>query len=277
MDVVRLGGEEKVVAQKTKIRQAYIIPGSSLKGVIRSIVEAISPSCVRVIGWQTRPALPTRMKPCSDVNRLCPACRLFGMSAGRRENYAGQVHCEDAVLKEGESEVVQTPLLWAPARDRRGRLPRRYLSDHEAKGRKFYFHGTLAKGPDARIAAGMDSIFESRIRFGNLTGSEMGLLLAALGQHPHKPFLLKVGAGKPAGMGSVEVEVKAIVLLGDVRHSGRAGAGGERLEEEALKERIGYWLKEAEEGGLLDMEALDELWRILREENLSRPSPEGAY
>jgi hypothetical protein len=199
------------------------------------------------------------------------------MSGGRRENYAGQVHCEDAVLKERGIEVVETPLLWAPAGGRRRPIPRRYLRDREAKGRKFYFHGTLAKGPDARVAADTGSVFAAKIRFENLTGPEMGLLFAALGQHPEKPFLLKVGAGKPVGMGSVEVEVKAITLLGDVRRSGRAGVGSERLEGEALKWEIRGWLKEAERAKLLDMRALEELWGILREEKLSRISPDKAY
>ena len=277
MDVVKLKSGETAVALMTKIRRrVYVIPGSSLKGAVRSVVEAISPSCVRVVGWRTRPFLPKRMNPCSRMDRLCPACRLFGMSGGRRENYAGQVHFEDAVMVEGKPVVVRTPLLWAPARSRRG-LPPRYLKGREVKGRKFYYHGTMAKGPDARVAAGTGSTFKVRIRFENLSDAEMGLLLAALGQHPDKPFLLKVGAGKPVGMGSVEVRVERIALSGDLRSSGRMGKAAEHLEGDALQEKVQEWVQKAEQEELLDSGALDELWRILREENLNRPSPEGAY
>jgi len=277
MDVVKLKSGETAVALMTKIRRrVYVIPGSSLKGVVRSIVEAISPSCVRVVGWRTRPFLPRRMNPCSQMEDLCPACRLFGMSGGRRKNYAGQVHFEDAVMVEGRPVVVRTPLLWAPARSRRG-LPPRYLRGREVKGRKFYYHGTLAKGPDARIAAGTGSTFNVRIHFENLSDAELGLLLAALGQHPEKPFLLKVGAGKPVGMGSVEVDVERMILQGNLAESGRMGKAVRVVEGEALKDKMEGWMRKAQEEKLLDIEALGELQSILRSENLSRLSPEGPY
>ena len=277
MDVVKLKSGETAVALMTKIRRrVYVIPGSSLKGTVRSVVEAISPSCVRVVGWRTRPFLPKRMNPCSRMDRLCPACRLFGMSGGRRENYAGQVHFEDAVMVEGKPVVVRTPLLWAPARSRRG-LPPRYLKGKEVKGRKFYYHGTMAKGPDARVAAGTGSTFKVHIRFENLSDAELGLLLAALGRHPEKPFLLKVGAGKPVGMGSVEVDVERITLQGDLAESGRMGKAVQVVEGKALEEKMQGWMMKAQEEKLLDIEALGELQSILRSQNLSRPSPEEAY
>lgn len=279
-DVIRLKSGETVVAQDVTVRrregETHVLPGSSLKGVVRSLVEALSPSCMQVMAWRTRSAVPRRLSSCSQVDRLCPACRLFGMTGRGRENYAGQVQVEDAVMVAGNLVIVRTPLLWAPARSRRG-LPRRYLEGREAKGRKFYFHGRLARGPDARMAAGTGAVFEGRFHFENLTAGELGLLLTALGQHPEKPFLIKAGAAKPVGMGSMEVEVRRVDLLGDVHSSGRAGVGGERLEGDALGERMRGWIALAEREGLLQAEALDDLWAILREDNLSRPSPEEAY
>ncbi|HIC92888.1 MAG TPA: hypothetical protein EYP09_01365 [Anaerolineae bacterium] len=277
MDVMKLKSGETALALMTKVRRRIsVIPGSSLKGAVRSVVEAISPSCVRVVGWRTRPSLPRRMNPCSRMDSLCPACRLFGMSGGRGENYAGQVHFEDAVMVEGRLVVVRTPLLWAPARSRRG-LPSRYLRGREVRGRKFYYHGTLAKGLDARMAAGTGAIFKAYIRFENLSDAELGLLLAALGQHPEKPFLLKVGAAKPVGMGSVKVDVERVALWGNPAKSGRMGKAAQLIEGEALEEKAQEWIRDAEEEGILSAEALEELWRILRAENLSRPSPAGAY
>ena len=102
-------------------------------------------------------------------------------------------------------------------------------------------------------------------------------MLTALGQHPEKPFLIKVGAAKPVGMGSLEVEVRRVELLGDIRSSGRAGAGMQLLEGDALKEQMAGWITLAEQKGLLQTEALEDLWAILREVNLSRPSPEEPY
>lgn len=280
-DVLRLKTTgDTVVAQDVTVRrrgeELHVLPSSSLKGVVRSVVEALSPSCVRVTSWRTRKALPRRLNACSRVDQLCPACRLFGMSGRARENYGGQVQVEDAVMIEGRTAVVRTPLLWTPARSRRG-LPNRYLEGRETKGRKFYYHGTLAKGPDARLVASTGATFETQLHFENLTAGELGLLLIALGQHPDKPFLLKVGAAKPVGMGSVEVQVTGIELLGDVRRSGRAGAGIERLEGNTLRDRIQEWIDQAEPESLLISDALEELWAILRAENLSRPSPEEAY
>ncbi len=276
LDVLRMKGQDVVVAREVTVRGSVrVIPGSSLKGAVRSLVEALSPSCVRVTGWRSRSAAPRRLNPCSRVDALCPACRLFGMSGRGRENYAGQVGCEDAVMVDGKIVLVRVPLLWAPARGRRG-LPARYLEGREAKGRKFYFHGKPARGPDARIAAGTGSVFRARFHFANLTDGEMGLLLVALGQHPEYPFLLKIGAAKPVGLGSVEVRVRRITFLGDLRRSGRAG-GGEVLESPELREKMRQWMEAAASENLLNREALEEVWSILRQETLTRTAPEGPY
>ena len=57
-----------------------VIPGSSLKGAIRSVVEAISESCVSKTVKKVRDAFPTEYKffnECQQDN-LCVACRMFG-------------------------------------------------------------------------------------------------------------------------------------------------------------------------------------------------------
>lgn len=278
-------GEEVVtpnVAIKRGGQPMYILPGSSLKGAIRSVVEALSLSCVRVTGWQSRGTIPPRLKACSRVDKLCPACRLFGMTGGRRDSYLGQVQLQDGLPQVENLVLVRTPLLWAPARSRRG-LPGRYQAGRDAKGRKFYYHGITAKGPDTRLAAGPGSVFGVQVDFANLTAGEMGLLLTALGQHPQWPFLLKIGAAKPVGLGSVAVEVIEINLLGDIRQSGRAGASREQLKidtnSQELKGRINKWIDAAEAGPqpLIHRPALEKIWQILQEKNLSRPSPEGLY
>lgn len=277
LDVVTVQGQDTVVVQNARgYGGVHALPGSSLKGAIRSLVEALSPSCVRVAGGRSRRAIPQRLSPCSKKGELCPACRLFGMSGRGKENYAGQVQVEDAVMVSGRPVLVRTPLLWAPARSPKG-LPGRYMRGNEAVGRKFYYHGTLARGTDARIAVGSGSTFEARIHFENLSEGELGLLLAALGLHPQYPFLIKLGAGKPVGMGSLEVQARSITLIGDIRQNGRAGRGRKRLEGEALTGAVRNWTEAAVESGLLDPEALAKLRDILREENLSRPSPEGPY
>jgi CRISPR/Cas system CSM-associated protein Csm3 (group 7 of RAMP superfamily) len=273
-------GNEMVVVQNAAIRRrdktVHVLPGSSLKGVVRSVVEALSLSCVRVSSWRTRRATPERLASCKEVDKLCPACRLFGMTAGRRESYLGQVQFEDGMMTAGEMATVSTPLLWAPARGGQN-LPWRYLTGREAKGRKFYYHGTTAHGPDARLAADIGAEFQTRIHFWNLKPEELGLLLTALGQHPEKPFLLKIGAAKPVGMGTMSVEIVEIHLMSDIKKTGRAGADIARLQAEQLKNSVKEWIDAATKQRVLQDQALAQLWEIFKAENLSRPSPEEMY
>lgn len=278
LEVKQPASGEEVVAQQVTLKQGGkptpVLPGSSLKGALRSMVEILSPSCVRVVSWPTRQAIPNSLSGCSDLAALCPACRMFGMTGPGRESYLGQVQVGDGWMLEGKIVYARVPLLWSPARGRGG-LPPRYLNGQRAKGRKLYYHGTVAKGPDTRLAAGTGAVFASRVDFTNLTSAELGLLLTALGQHRQYPFLLKIGSAKPVGMGSVEAVITDLNLLGDISRTGRAGAGLEVLNEEALKVRCTDWLAAAEP--LLDQTALKNVWAVLKKENLSRPAPEGLY
>lgn len=280
LDLMRVNASDEVVATDVTVRRGgertHVLPGSSLKGTIRSVVEAISPSCVRVTSWRTRRAMPRRLNPCNTLQQLCPACRLFGMTGGRRENYLGQVHVEDAVWTEGRIVLVRTPLLWAPARGRAS-LPPRYLQGGEVKGRKFYYHGQPAIGPDARLAAGTGAVFTAALSFANLSPEEMGLLWVALGQHSDYPFLLKIGAAKPVGMGSVSVEIQEVELFPEIAHVGRVGRDRTCLQGADIREQGTKWIEAADQNGLLDAQALKELWELWKEEKLSRESPKGLY
>ena len=278
-DFVRTQSGEKLTLTNVSVprqkptgkTRTYLLPGSSLKGVARSLVEAISLSCVPQSDYKVRSFLPKRFGKCTKPERLCPACRLFGA-----QDYQGQVAFEDAEAPPGNLQVWGVPLLWTPARSRRRGLPRRYLKGNEAAGRKFYKHGQVAKGPERRMTIKEGIAIPTRISFENLTKAELGLLIAALGNHPDYPFPIKVGAGKPIGMGSVEVRFKTAVLLSGaqgVKAAGRLGGATEKLEGEELKERLKQWTQVAQEEKLLLIEQLDELKTVLREENLSQPSP----
>lgn len=250
-----------------------VLPGSSLKGAIRSVLEAISRSCVAVVSRPVRSAIPRALSSCGDSRRLCPACRLFGMSGRRDNNHQGLVSVEDALAPAGSTEVISTPLLWSPARGFQG-LPNRYLRDGVARGRKIYYHGQPADGADDRLAIKAGTELPSRIHVENLSDEEMGLLLTALGLHPQHPFLLKVGAAKPIGMGSIEVQLERVQLRAPIHETGRLG-GQHELTGEQLMEKCQQWAKAAE--SLLDTEALKELEQVLKRENLDREMPSGTY
>lgn len=267
---------ERYTEAGTRRRRA-VLPGASLKGALRSLVEAISPSCVVVNAGATRFAIPDKLRRCARVEKLCPACRLFGMSGSGQENYLGQVSVEDGVLEDGGLVIVRTPLLWAPARGQRG-LPGRYLAGRQARGRKFYYHSQPASGPDARIAVRTGSRLRTRLHFENLTPGELGLLIAALGQHPGYPFFPKVGAAKPVGLGSVEVFIDGVAMHGPVARTGRLGGETVRYSGARLEEELRAWIEAATtKENLLLENALQDVQAILKAETLKRPPVDGVY
>ncbi|NQE35128.1 hypothetical protein [Microcoleus asticus] len=81
----------------------------------------------------------------------------------------------------------------------------------------------IDKGQDRGITvqqAAKEYTFKTQIQFKNLTAAELGTLLIVLGQDPKYPIALKVGGGKPIGMGTMTVEVTAARVLqnkGDLR------------------------------------------------------------
>ncbi len=155
-----------------------VIPGTSLKGVIRAVAEAAANGCLGIFQGQYEPRAGSNkvgkdnylnpfdmepavkalhLQPCTTVTRveddpdtgLCPTCRLFGMPAGEEgvdragmlpNFFAGKVSIGDATL-EGSAQygdLITLAELASP--DPTSYL---YYSDLENKvprGRKFYYH-----------------------------------------------------------------------------------------------------------------------------------------
>ena len=173
-----------------------IIPGSSLKGAIRSLVEGLSESCVCKIA--NRGYLDNReQSECRVKENLCPACRIFGAMG-----FQGRVKFSDAVQAGDRGEVRKLPQLYRP----QTRFP---------DGRKFYYHGRQAEGDQPVEVVPEDSQFSFRLDFENLQAAEMGLLLLGLGltgQAGGASYRVKLGGFKPACFGSVEFAVERVVL-----------------------------------------------------------------
>jgi hypothetical protein len=274
-------GEEQMAALHAGVpragRRVYVVPGSSLKGVLRNLAEAVSFSCFGVAAPGVRGHIPEPLRRCTRLDRLCPACRLFGMTGARRESYMGSVHVTDAELPpDGKVAVVRTPLLWTPVRGQR--LPNLYLRGRQLRGRKFYFHGQMAVGPDARVALQAGQSLHAAIYFDNLSPGLLGVLLAAMGLHPEHRFPIKMGGGKPVGMGSLEVRPVAAVLRGSVAAGGRLGAGERRLTGDELRRWVAERCRAAEEEELLYREGLERVAAILGPDGLdTRSMPSGPY
>lgn len=169
-----------------------IIPGSSLKGVLRSLVELFTYSCVCKTrarwGGDRHRYGECRYDSKSRHGDLCPACKLFGAMG-----YQGQVRFDDAPQRAGENQLHLIPPQYQPRLDR--------------NLRRYYPHALIDdRAPTWPLeVATVGARFALSAQFTNLTEGELGLLLIALGQEPWA-LCPKVGAGKSSGLGAVRIE-----------------------------------------------------------------------
>jgi hypothetical protein len=199
------------------IDQKLSIQGSSLKGCIRSAYQAITNSTLAVITSRYRDKIPQERLPCKNKQELCPASQVFGAL-----DWQGLIEFSDAKCENTGFATGFMPSLYRPRPDQR----RAYFDARgNVAGRKFYYHTIRAidKGQNQGITvqqAAKEYTFQTQIQFKNLTAAELGTLLIVLGQDPKYPIALKVGGGKPIGMGTMTVEVTAARVLqnkGDLR------------------------------------------------------------
>jgi CRISPR/Cas system CSM-associated protein Csm3 (group 7 of RAMP superfamily) len=186
------GSQTGIYQTFTRSREEVVIPGSSLKGVLRSYAEALSPSC---LGGQCH------------GDTLCPACSIFGAPS-----YAGRVAVFDLSANPCRTYPLSIKARWKPGKGR----------PYE---RKFYHHLAQVRPGDERVevvAAGtrfrghgggsVPAGSTPALAFRNLEDWELGLVFLALGLAPDYRFLLKVGGGKAQGLGSARVEVTRVTV-----------------------------------------------------------------
>lgn len=184
-----------------------LIQGSSLKGCIRSVYEAITNSRVGV--KPKKPSeYPEERLPANNKNQLCPASIVFGAS-GEKWGWQGLITIQDAHCEMRGFEVDFMPNLWRPRPDENQAY---YDNKGKTVGWKFYYNMKnsidkgLGNGIPVQVAFRNDE-FSTQLNFKNLKPEELGTLLIALGQDKNYPLALKVGAGKPVGMGSMKIEI----------------------------------------------------------------------
>jgi len=259
-----------------------VIPGSSLKGVIRSVAEAVEPCCFTLFdgfyrgggvtrGKTLKATLPRGYKHCSKLERLCPACRLFGSLKGEML-FAGKVAISDAQAEPGDYELtdwIVLDVLSAPKPEGR---PRGYTErdGRTVRGRKFYRHrlnGVLTRmgGRQDRqnktvrpVAAG--AVFTFEIEYADLREEELRLLLYALALEPG--LWHKVGMGKPIGLGSAHIEIVEWTKIDRRNRYLAIGSGWtEPLTGRALQTELNNWLRPYRESNELNLQDLREAWR----------------
>lgn len=199
--LLRKINDQPIVREFVRVDGVPVIPGSSFKGCIRSITEAISPSCVRVTRMRE---VPRELQGCRSKEHLCVACQMFGA-----QDYMGLVRFCDLRLTDGKTEIAATPQLYRPRPD-----VGPYMRGRSMRGRKIYMHGAKqARGDTPTEVCAVGSRFKGILDFTNLTPAQLGLLLVALGCHDQYPLRPKLGGMKPACYGTVVVHLDRLELM----------------------------------------------------------------
>jgi len=260
--------------------QKLVIQGSSLKGCIRSVYEAITNSRLGVISKGIR--YPSERLPWEKVRKedpieLCPASLVFGAS-GKSWGWQGLIEFGDAMCESNGFSIGLMPPLHQPHPEKREIY---FNQQGQAKGRKFYsFPKPSDQDPKPEInvqQAAKDFTFTTEIHFKNLKPSELGTLLIVLGQDPKYPIALKVGGGKPIGMGTLTVSVTAIEQAGNLRdrYSSYIAAESDRLVGTKLQEFMQKQIKAAH-SSLIQAPQLQQLAEVLSYPSDLQP-PSGMY
>jgi len=253
-------------------QQQLTISGSSLKGVVRSAFEAITNSTLAVKTGKYTKQMPRDRLPCQNKEKLCPASLVFGAM-----NWQGLIHFTDATCESAKSATGFMPSLYRPRPDQR----RAYFEKGQAAGRKFYYNAVKAiSGGDRGIPvqqAGTEYVFKTELQFNNLTQAELGTLLIVLGQDSKYPMALKVGGGKPIGMGTMTVDIEALEKLQSLkeRYTRYAISESNRLTGNSLKSFVEEAIQAAHRG-LIEKPQLEALAEILKWPT-ARTAPEGMY
>lgn len=266
-DVIKLPNSSKNKLLKVALSKddKLIIPGSSLKGVVRSIYEAITNSCLCKTNSDK---ISTSYKECKDKTKLCPACRVFGAM-----DWQGLISFNDSFATQVKPTTGFMRSLYGP---------RSQCKLYRSPGRKFYYHARPAnnngtRGLSAQIAA-KGLILTTNLQFMNLAPAELGALLIVLGQDKSNPFSLKIGGGKPIGMGSMTVKVTKIdhpASLRD-RYSSYDAAENDLYTNDRLTQEIERLITIAHGAKLIQQPQLNQLKEVLNYPT-NRIAPSGMY
>ncbi len=186
--VIKLGGKP-------------VIPGSSLKGALRSTLEAM----LAELGHEVCipfAAIPRRYRrreeqqkytkklgrrtPCDDTEHPCPVCSIFG-TVGGRAGLSGKALFLDATTVEGDYELIERSHV-AITRDTKSQS-----------------EGSLM----SLQAVDVGATFRGEIRVVNPELWEVGAILRAL----EGVEFLGIGAKKTAGYGDLEIGVEGIEVV----------------------------------------------------------------
>lgn len=228
-------------------RGEYIIPGSSLKGMLRTVVETLGNGCLTLFDGDYergkvnyRRDVPQPFLHCESNIHLCIACRTFGMLKERAGGvFLGKVNIGDAVAY-ADSIYTYEPMYTAVLVEPKPRHEAFYLDESHRyiAGRKFYFHHPADLKPlsknGLKLFSGRpanrfiqpldyDTRFHFRVDFTGLEEDEFSALLLAIALE--EKMRHKIGYGKPLGLGSVYLQPTALTLVDYSKRYTRPGTG----------------------------------------------------
>ncbi|MES1244635.1 MAG: RAMP superfamily CRISPR-associated protein [Acidobacteriota bacterium] len=219
--VQREGGE--VVAQEaTRATDDPVIPGSGIKGAVRTVFELLSHSC---------DPFATR---CSR-DSCCEACSVFGILG-----WSGRVDFSDARPASTDSvavKVEQVPIPWLPHAEKTGGDFRFYdLREAVELDPERRIWQPRARNLTREVFTGR---FETRLAFWNMSREELGRLILCMGfgGGAATRFSLRLGGVKYDGKGAVKVKPLELQLAAPRRKSWN----GPQCEEE-----IATWIAAAQ-------------------------------
>ncbi len=280
------------------VEKQLLIQGSSLKGCIRSVYEAITRSCLCKTKANIK-TIPYGYKECKinikqDRVSVCDACRVFGAMNWQGLTDFNDAKCENIGFNTGFMPSLHAPQPVVKDKETKKKFINRNYFDvngddeenAKVKGRKFYYHTirAIAKGENQGIAvqqAAQAYTFTTQLQFKNLKPEELGTLLVVLGQDSKYAIALKVGGGKPIGMGTMTVEVtQARVLqnLNDLkqRYCQYTPTNDNLLTGKALQTFIQKQIQVAHSSQLIQSKQLQQLAQVLQYPT-DREPPEGMY
>ncbi len=228
-----------------------VIPGTSLKGMLRSLAEIVGGGCF----------VTNNQHKCQDASSLCIACRMFGMT-GNAGVHMGGVSIGDALLRENMPEIKEYKVyLGAPKSSHQSFYITPQTGNNDRKCRKLYFHQPRVNENFPRTvdaawnvsALAQGHYFSFDITFSNLRNEELKLLVYILSLEENVtvtlaegnislrgPLRHKIGNAKPMGMGSCHITIDKITYLPGAAERFRTlePAGVRRLEGDVLQTEI---------------------------------------
>lgn len=217
-----------------------VIPGSSLKGMLRSLAEIVGGGCMIT---DVKGRFNTAYAACQKADQLCIACRMFGMMerGSNARVHKGNVSVGDALPVQEEPRFIKFQVLMSGCGTRHEPFYRTPNTGRlDGQSRKLYFHQpqqteTVPSVPQNlqprawhinALAPGQQFKFE--VQFSNLTDQELALLVYVLAlednvsesiqtgeQTLNGPLRHKIGNAKPLGLGSCHIKISQLICFAE--------------------------------------------------------------